>query len=62
MLVPRPEPVADEKPGTKLDSDHTAELPFTNTMTLIIDNGAYGLKVGLAEDDEPRIIPNCITR
>lgn len=31
-------------------------------MTLVLDNGAYSLKVGLASSAEPRIIPNCITR
>lgn len=34
----------------------------TKTMSLVLDNGAYSLKVGLALDQEPRVIPNCITR
>ena len=31
-------------------------------MALVLDNGAYSLKVGLADAAEPRVIPNCITR
>ena len=30
--------------------------------SVVLDNGAYSLKVGLASDQEPRVIPNCITR
>ncbi|KAL5484066.1 hypothetical protein EMCRGX_G020504 [Ephydatia muelleri] len=29
---------------------------------IVLDNGAYTLKVGRGEDDGPRIIPNCISR
>ena len=32
------------------------------SKTLVVDNGAYSLKVGFASDEEPRSIPNCITR
>ena len=31
-------------------------------MTLVLDNGAYSLKVGLASSAEPKVLPNCITR
>ena len=30
--------------------------------TVVLDNGAYSLKVGLASDQEPKFLPNCITR
>jgi len=34
---------------------------MSHAQTLILDNGAYSIKAGL-QDQEPRIIPNCITR
>ncbi|VDK25022.1 unnamed protein product [Anisakis simplex] len=32
------------------------------SRTLIVDNGVGTIKVGYAEDDSPRIIPNCIVK
>ncbi|XP_030381517.1 actin-related protein 6 [Scaptodrosophila lebanonensis] len=30
--------------------------------TVVLDNGAYTAKVGLANEDEPQVIPNCIMK
>ncbi|XP_050301034.1 actin-related protein 6 [Anthonomus grandis grandis] len=29
---------------------------------LIVDNGAYSIKIGYSKDEEPRVIPNCIMK
>lgn len=36
--------------------------PREMATSLVLDNGAYSLKVGLASEQEPKYVPNCITR
>ncbi|CAH1132653.1 unnamed protein product [Ceutorhynchus assimilis] len=44
----------------------TRETPVksqkTSPKALIVDNGAYSIKIGYAEDSEPKVIPNCIMK
>ncbi|KAL1517511.1 hypothetical protein ABEB36_001266 [Hypothenemus hampei] len=36
--------------------------PSPQLQALILDNGAYTIKVGYSKDEEPRLIPNCIMK
>lgn len=61
--LPKPRTSKRRRSSSSSGKELTPKVPKTPALkALIVDNGAYTIKIGYSTDEEPQIVPNCIMK